>query len=377
MSPHTEFTHSPPDLNLPNETLIAVFNELSPTTLADIAQVSHRFNAVAEWILYSSVYITDTLTDSSPVPLKTLRWCESMQRKRYLTQVLRKLHIRWQADPRTSPSQYLMNSCERVADVVSLLTPLESLELFLGPANYSSPRPEPIHVIERIIHGCKFSQLKSCSLGADWTKGAQPYTSHLTTFLASLPTLRHLKLPDHHSALDLPPEALPHLSTFRGSADTAASLLPGRPVQYLSLVGQDSDVNRENLPRMTCTTMPIRYLDLSAMSVRPMLLRNVSTYLPTVESLRIRLALRHTLHYSFSGIRLLAGLSTVLSAFQQLISLDLSPTEVDGVGRADAVEELALCREWGRGCPSLRRIIFPSQTEWLLDSDGVWISVQT
>jgi len=42
------------------------------------------------------------------------------------------------------------------------------------------------------------------------------------------------------------------------------------------------------------------------------------------------------------------------------------------VGRADSLEEHALCREWSRACPSLRRIIFPSQTEWILDNDDGW-----
>jgi len=168
----------------------------------------------------------------------------------------------------------------------------------------------------------------------------------------------------------LPLEALPLLTSFRGSADAAASILPGRPVQYLSLIGEDSDVNRDNLPRMTYTTRPLRFLDLSAMSIRPMLLRNVSTYLPTIESLRLRLALRHTLHYSFSGIRILAGLSSVLREFPHLSFLDLSPTSVDGVG--NSFEELAICIEWHRVCPTLKRIIFPSQLQWMIDLNNSW-----
>ncbi|KAF8159816.1 hypothetical protein B0H34DRAFT_419113 [Crassisporium funariophilum] len=361
---------------IPNETLSTIFEELSPLTLTAVARVSLRFNAVAERVLYSSIYITDLLSEISPHPLKTLSWCEAMRRRTHLFESIRKLHIRWQADQSAPAPHYLVDACERVAGVVRLLTLLESLELFLGPANLVTAHPTepPIHAIERIIRACNFTHLRTCSLGAEWTKGVQPYTNILASFLASLPTLHHLKLSDLHSAgvVDLPLEALPHLTSFRGSADAAASLLPGRPVQYLSLIGQDSDVNRDNLPRMTCTTLPLRSLDLSAMSVRPMLLRNVSTYLPTLESLRVKLALRHTLHYSFSGIRILAGLSSVLNAFPQLSYLDLSPTGVDGVGRADSLEELALCREWHRACPTLRRIIFPSQTEWTLDFNQTW-----
>ncbi|KAF8998525.1 hypothetical protein BDQ17DRAFT_1391686 [Cyathus striatus] len=368
MSQISENAHHIPDLFLPTETLVTIFNELPPTILVDLARVCRRFNAVAELLLYSSVYITDTLTETIFVPRKTLRWCEAMERRGHLIEVDSQ-------DP-PPPSNYLISACEQVAIVVRRLTPLESLELFLGPANHTIPPTVPIHAIERIIHGCYFPQLRSCSLGADWFKGVQSYTVVLSLFLAPHSALRHLKIPDHYSALDIPRESLPLLTTFRGSADTAASLLPGRPVQYLSLVGQDSDVNRENLPRMTHTTIPLRYLDLSAMSARPILLRNISAYLPTVETLRVKLALRHTLHYAFTGVRILTGLSAVLGAFHSLSFLDLGPTGVEGVGRAAPVEELAVCSEWGRACPTLRRIIFPSQTEWMIDPHEGWLLVQ-
>jgi len=71
--------------------------------------------------------------------------------------------------------------------------------------------------------------------------------------------------------------------------------------------------------------------------------------------------------------RILAGLSSVLNAFTQLSFLDLSPTAIDGVGRADSSEEHGLCVEWHRACPTLRRVVFPSQTEWVLNcNDMIW-----
>jgi hypothetical protein len=288
---------------LPNETLSAIFQYLPPTTLPIITCISYRFRGVAERLLYSSVCITDILSESSPAPYKTLRWCESMHQRLYLRESTKKLQIRWQADHGTPPSHHLSSACLQLANVLRFLIYLELLEIFLGPANFANfPHDERIHAVERAIRGCQLPLLHHCSLGAEWTKGAQPYTGILTSFLVSLPALRHLKLADHHAGLALPADALPHLSSFRGSANAAAALLPGRPVQALSLIGQDSDVNRENLPRITYTTVPLRYLDLSAMSVRPLLLRNISTHLSTVETLRVKLALRHTLHYAFSGI---------------------------------------------------------------------------
>ncbi|KAG5641791.1 hypothetical protein DXG03_004177 [Asterophora parasitica] len=362
---------------LPNETLSAILLYFPPPTLSTLTCVSQRFRAVAERLLYSSIQLSDTLSESSPFPFKTLRWCESMRQRGHLIETTKKLQIRWQADLRCKFSHSFVPFCTQISKVLRLLVFLESLELFLGPANLarSHDRPfdaEPIHAIERVIRGTHLPLLRYCSLGADWTKGVQPYTAVLSSFLASSSALRYLKLPDHLASLGLPPHALPFLSSFRGSADTAANLLPRRPVQALALVGHDSDVTRENLPPMTRTSVPLRCLDLSAMSVRPLLLRNVSTHFPTLERLRVKLALRHTLHYSFSGIRLLVGLSPVLSAFQRLELLDLSPTDVDGVGRADAKEEFALVCQWERACPSLRHVIFPAETEWVRQGDGSW-----
>lgn len=305
---------------LPNETLCAIFVDLPPLTLTIIARLSHRFKAVAERLLYSSITLTDSLSESSPLPWRTLRWCQSMQQRLHLIDATKKLQIRWQSDPRTSLSQSLNPACAQVAAALRLLVFLESLEIFLGPANLGPLQDPPMHAVERVIHGSRFPLLRHCSLGAEWMKGVATYTRVLASFLASVPMLRHLKLPDHRAGLDLPPDALPCLSSFRGSADTAAFLLPGRPVQALSLVGQDSDVNRENLPRMTLTSIPLRTLDLSAMSVRPLLLRNVSTHFPTLEKLRVKLALRHTLHYAFSGIVSSRLLSCVVHSLAKITS---------------------------------------------------------
>ncbi|KAJ7155438.1 hypothetical protein C8R43DRAFT_1087519 [Mycena crocata] len=371
MSSSTSARQRAAELSLPNETLAAILDDLAPTALADITRVSRRFNAVAERILYSSILITDLLSESTPFPAKTLRCCQSILGRPHLVESIKRLQIRWQGDFRTLSSQRLAQACAEAGIALQSLTFLEGLDIFLGPANLAIV-PSPIHAIERIVQGCQFPCLRYCSLGAEWTKGVQPYTDILPAFLTLLPSLRRLRLSDHHASLILAPDALPSLSYFRGSPDTAAILLPGRPIQHLALIGQDSDVNRENLPKMAHTSVPLRSLDLSAMQVRPVLLRNISTYLSTLEILKVRLALRHTLHYALSGITLLAGLSSVLSEFRQLLCFDLSPTEIDGTKQANFAEEASLCAEWSRACPSLKRIVFPSGTEWQLAENGVW-----
>ncbi|KAJ7890557.1 hypothetical protein B0H14DRAFT_2689828 [Mycena olivaceomarginata] len=329
--------HRTPNLLLPNETLVAIFDGLDPTALADISRVSRRFNAVAERLLYSFISITDLLSSSSPIPAKTLRCCQSILQRPHLIEAMKRLQIRWvllQGDFRVLSPQALIEACAEAGIALQKLAFLEGLDVFLGPSNLATSPLQPIHAIELIVRG------------SEWSRDVQPYTSILSELLTLVPSLRHLKLSDHRAALSLPPDALPSLSYFRGSPNTAAILLPGRPVQHLALVGQDSDVNRENLPKMALTSIPLRSLDLSAMQVRPTLLRNISTYLAAIESLKVRLALRHTLHYALSGI-------------------------IDGNRQANFAEDPTLCTAWIRACPTLKRIVFPSGTQWQVDENGV------
>lgn len=289
---------------LPNELLAAIFACLDPAALVQLAAVSRQYNAVAEYHLYTFVSFTDVLQDAAHVPWRTASWCQAMRNRPHLSDSVKRLHIRWTAKYRPPPSPLLLAVCDQLSLVIRNLTRLEYLDLFLGPANFASLPRENMHAIERAVFLCSLPALRFCSLSADYAKGIQPYTAHIISFLSHTPSLRHLRVADHHASLSLPPAShvLPLLHTFRGSAATAASILPGRPVQHLSLIGQDSDVTRENLSCMASASTPLRFLDLSAISARPVLLGNVSSYLPTLERLRIRLALRHTLHYALSGI---------------------------------------------------------------------------
>jgi hypothetical protein len=291
-------------MSLPTEILFHVFKELPPQTLAVVSQLSRRLNVIAERTLYASVHIMDSISPESPTPWRTYRWCESVFKRLSFVDTMHKVHVRWQSDGSPPPlPQYFIAFCERLGESLQHLHYLESLELQLGPANRISPLSrDPMHAVERVLKRCRFPLLQACSLGADYNKGnAQPYTHVLAHFLASHSGLMSLKIPDYHAALNLPITSLHQLSTFRGSPDTAASLLPGRSIQHLALNGQDTDLMRM-LPMMSGTPFPILTLDLNSMAARISLLRSVATYLPTLETLRIRLALRHTLHYAFTGI---------------------------------------------------------------------------
>ncbi|OBZ66848.1 hypothetical protein A0H81_13125 [Grifola frondosa] len=343
---------------LPNETLSAIFENVQPHALTHLLRVSRRFSLIAERILYSTIVIFETLPRSAPVPYKTARCCKTILQRPHLAEVVKKFSIRWQTDS--------------------------------GPRDEYMPTISPRGILDE----CGFPALRVFALSGVG-RGSLPAKFHPTPtppiewFLAATPSILHLRLTDYHEPMHLTPGDLPHLASFRGPAIAAGSVLPGRPVQLLGLVGHEF-VTVGDLARMAQTSAPLRRLDLSAMSVTPLLLRDVAAHLSGVVSLRVRLALRHTLHFSLSGIvssplcplparltlgaqSLLAGLTPVLGAFAALRELDLSPTSIDGIGPGNALEEQTLCATWGRGCPSLHQVIFPSKTEWTLSPEHVWI----
>ncbi|TBU30461.1 hypothetical protein BD311DRAFT_787103 [Dichomitus squalens] len=375
---------------LPNETLSAIFENLSPSALTTVARASHRFRSVAERILYASVSIQEALPRASPTPTRTHTCASTLLARPHLADAVRKLSIRWHTDP--GPREEYLPAALPVLRTLNAalrtLRALEQLELALGLAG------APLDA-RAVLDGCAFPALRVFAFSGVGRGALSPklYTAPsapVAWFLAGTPALEQLHLLDCYEALELPPRALPRLQLFRGSAPAAASVLPGRPVRLLGLVGHEF-VTERDLGRIARASEPVRGLDLSLMSVTPILLRDISRHLGgAVEVLKVKLALRHTLHFALSGIvstplrflscplrvsSLLAGLSPVLGAFPALRQLDLSPTSVDGVGRGNALEESALCTTWARACPALRHVVFPSKAEWRRDARApdLWV----
>ncbi|EJF59371.1 hypothetical protein DICSQDRAFT_182034 [Dichomitus squalens LYAD-421 SS1] len=418
---------------LPNETLSAIFDNLSPSALTTVARASHRFRSVAERILYASIAIQEALPRASPTPTRTHTCASTLLARPHLADAVRKLSIRWHTDP--GPREEYLPAALPVLRTLNAalrtLRALEQLELALGLAG------APLDA-RAVLDGCAFPFLRVFAFSGVGRGALSPklYTAPsapVAWFLAGTPALEQLHLLDCYEALELPPRALPRLQLFRGSAPAAASVLPGRPVRLLGLVGHEF-VTERDLGRIARASEPVRGLDLSLMSVTPILLRDISRHLGgAVEVLKVKLALRHTLHFALSGIvstplrflscplrvsvrpsspaslapcapcpstpsprcppatrrtphapaidtehptqSLLAGLSPVLGAFPALRQLDLSPTSVDGVGRGNALEESALCTTWARACPALRHVVFPSKAEWRRDARApdLWV----
>lgn len=197
------------------------------------------------------------------------------------------------------------------------------------------------------------------------SSGASPFPSpvsppiSLESILRSLPTLTHLHLPAHYPLLvGLTPSDLPVLQSFRGSIRCAASVIPGRPVSDLSLclssdletisglstglgyyggfglphvsypelTGGSPSIEQDPLSFLLLGSSPVRKLDLSAMSVTPTQLLFLSKYFGRdLEVLRMKLALRHTLHFTFSGMVSLLSLSLNQPFFSEPNPLPLPP----------------------------------------------------
>lgn len=286
---------------LPNEMLGAIFVNMQPDVLAQVVRVSRRFRDVAERILYTNIVITDALPRSSPVPHKTAAFCDSVLRHAHLPEGVKKVVIRWQTEsgPRDDYMPYIEPILQKLNVALRTLTNLESLDLAFGLAGGTLSS-------RGVLNGCDFPALRLFSLsgigrGSLTVKAHPNPTPPIEWFLSATPSIQHLRLGDCYEPLRLQPSDLPQLSTFRGSAPTAASVLPGRPVQLLSLVGHQF-VTERDLELIASTSVRIRWLDLSSMSVTPLLLRDISRHLFGVEYLKVKLALRHTLHHAMSGI---------------------------------------------------------------------------
>ncbi|KAI5124261.1 hypothetical protein M0805_005110 [Coniferiporia weirii] len=349
-------------LSLPNETLSTVLAHLPPGSLVSLVRVSRRLQSISERLLYSDISISDSVDgdpDTIVTPYQTQGCCTAVRRRPHLASSIRRILIRWSRDRARQHHEcrFAPGVLRGLHDLLLAAAQIDVLELHLAglPAGYD---------YAELLGGTAF-HLRRLALSG-------PVDGPVEWFLRVQPGVVHLQLGDHRRPLVLAPHDLPLLESFRGDARCAASVLPGRPVSGLALSGYEP--SEELLVAFAYSKLPIRRLDLSGLSVTPTQLLTISKHLTALETLRMRLALRHTLHFTFSGMMLLSALTQVLGAFQSLAHLDLSPTNVDGiVGVHNEVEEHSLCTVWAGVCPSLQRVNFPSGSEWARATpDGIW-----
>ena len=314
--------------NLPNEILAAILSLLPTTSLQQSLLTSHRFRALTELLLYTSVSIQEPvqLTGSQDGgPYRTWRWCRTILERPHLVHCIKSLTIKWFADhharhsnqhpyyrytrPAHSAAAALVGDIDlepvfvELATILPNLTLLESLELhFPITASRSTDSETHLALGNRLLRPTSFPNLTYLAIS-----GLVPPPQFFLP--SSCPSLTTLRISDiHELPYPFPYDALPNLSSFKGSPAAAAVILPGRPVRSLGLVGFDylRVTEWEGISRVQAIEdhayHGIETLDLSGMSVTPNLLRDVARWVPTVKDLKIRLALRHTLHHALGGI---------------------------------------------------------------------------
>jgi hypothetical protein len=290
------------------------------------------------------------------VPVTTLRCCETLFARPRLKEYVRRFHVRWDTDVVESPLLLLRIAQNIVRTLVPSLVHLDSLELSFGlaqhfpgsayapqslenhllPPSPQAPIPPTPHTQKP--HSSSSAQLPLLHLSQQYHLPLHlppllrlpslrtlalngigtPPAPDIERLLQTHPALHHLRLSDYRGALHLTPADLPHLRSFRGYPATAASLLPGRPVQALGLVSCCELATEEHLVRIARGSVPVSALDLSGMSVTPALLRSVSRHLSQVEWLKVRLALRYAL--SGSIVRHVSRLTSITCLFLSLLS---------------------------------------------------------
>jgi hypothetical protein len=314
--------------SLPNEIISSILSSLPTLALQQTVLISHRFRALSELVLYSTVIIQEGVVlngSQDGGPYKTWRWCRTILERPHLVDFVKKLTIRWFTDHHRfhlhlSPNNHpyypsglgavaMMDEIDlepvfiELATILPSLVLLQSLELHLTPVRTSPTGLDPRLILgSRLLSSLTFPNLSQLTL-----TGLIPPPDFLST---SVPNLSILRLTDVHDIpYQFPGSAIPHLSTFKGSPAAAAVILPNRPVKTLSLVGYEylkipewQAINRVNPAPSIDGQEGIETLDLSGMSVTPNLLRDVAKWVPTVRVLKVRLALRHTLHHAFGGI---------------------------------------------------------------------------
>lgn len=280
----------------PNETWNTIFRSLDHIDLAQVARVSRRWNAIAERLLYTCISISETVSSHSQVPQKTNNCCDGLLRRPYLAELVRSFQVRWIVNLNFVTALIDCESGLRdLSNTLRILTSLESLDLSLNLTGHST-----YHSWD-LLDRCHFPFLRRFALSG------MGYTP-VSLFLNNTPSILHLALVDYHQTLTLDPCALPSLCSFRGSPATATLVVPGRPVDYIELVGQGMaqhgwlGIPRDAMSQLALTSIPVRYLDLSGITVTPTLLGDISNHLHSLEILKVRFALRHTLHFAHSGI---------------------------------------------------------------------------
>ena len=140
-----------------------------------------------------------------------------------------------------------------------------------------------------ILDGCYFPNLSTFSSIVDLCPNWAP----MSTFLQRHPTITHICMGGEApgQTFTLPQSALPALKTFMGSRRLAPVIVPGRPVEKITLAWHAQNVELEVsciIPSLARSSVPVRYFACATPGWSSALIRAISMFLPSLHSLKLQ-----------------------------------------------------------------------------------------
>ncbi|KAG8936445.1 hypothetical protein FRC03_002017 [Tulasnella sp. 419] len=219
---------------------------------------------------------------------------------------------------------------------------------------------------------------------------SEAYMSRYTApFLRDHPNLTYLELPrffafhpDH-----FPPNQVPNLETFIGPDEAAAAIVPGRPVRAIKVMYTSlnslwpADSFEGTMPLLAMSSATVRELEVQHYSLRnPVeLLNSIAAHLSELESLAFNVFFPkepHGLADAFAS-----QLEEIMSSFQCLHTLDFKHSIIRTKKESPFITTIKfgayrICQkiltDWGKKCPTLRKVILPYGLEWRKSHSGTW-----
>ncbi|KAG9087647.1 hypothetical protein FRC06_002441 [Ceratobasidium sp. 370] len=227
-------------------------------------------------------------------------------------------------------------------------------------------------------------------------------TAALSEFLLSHPNLVDLSLPNqsNESALELPPESLPCLTSVKAPPMLVACLVPNRPVTHVVISRPIPRAFMSDVVEgLVASLGPVTSLSIEAEEVTLGVMQEVTVRLRELQSLGVKG--RFSFGYSLSYSGLLLDIAPLLGRSAALVSVSLiglpavhsmpaprsptrllsvspstpsasftpSPSPPPVVDHITLEDELQVTRTFHTCAKQLREIVFPSGCRWLAKRD--------
>ncbi|QRV91327.1 F-box protein [Ceratobasidium sp. AG-Ba] len=362
---------------LPDEVLRQALAYLWPRDVSRFARTSRKSRIMADSALYKVNHIA-TMSH-------LISFCKALTTRPSAARALNMVSIDIREPvrfPITAVAAALLNSPNLTHLAIALPHPRD-----LAHTHHVDPSP--------LLYACGSAL---CSL----TLTSHVPTAALSEFLLNHPNLVDLSLPhqSNESVFELPPEAVPHLTSVKAPPMLVACLVPNRPVTHV--------VISRALPRecmsavvesLAASTGPVTSLSIEAEEVTLGVMQEVTVRLRELRNLGVKG--RFLFGYSLSYSGLLLDIAPLLGRSPALVSVSLigtpavhsippprspmaflsvspstpsasftpSPSPPPAVDHITLEDELQVTRTFHTCAKQLREIVFPSGCRWVAKRD--------